>query len=149
MASAVNLATLHLPDRRMIRQNYGAIPMIECSGQDLRQVFLNLLLNVTHVTKHARGLHITTSAERDVVRILIEDRDWNIDPQLIGRSFDPVLESQSASGSYGLSLSLAYQIVRQMSGNLTVDLLPGGGTRVCVDLPIIESELQVAGETSQ
>lgn len=89
------------------------------------------------------------SALRRECSIEIEDHGTGMDEEIRKRIFEPFFTTKQEKKHAGLSLSRAYSIVRQHSGSITVDSLPGIGTKVEIFLPIdSEEKTSVSGETT-
>jgi C4-dicarboxylate-specific signal transduction histidine kinase len=134
--SAVHLATLHLGDSASVERRYAQLPSVTCSGQELRQIFLNILLNATRAEGDEARIRLRTEHRDDEVVVAIEHDGWTIAPILVERGFDPAFDGESTMGASGLGLSLSYQMLRQLGGDLEVNTGPRGGARVSVHLPI-------------
>jgi len=72
-------------------------------------------------------------APGDYVRLTVQDTGGGIDPQQLGRIFDPYYTTKEKAA--GLGLAISYSIVRAHGGAITVDSRPGQGSRFDVYLP--------------
>jgi signal transduction histidine kinase len=121
-----------------IERSYGAIPPVLGDSQELKQVFLNLVLNASAAIGEQQAIRIATSREDGRVVVRVEDDGCGIAPDVIGSIFDPFFTTKDVGEGTGLGLSIAYQIVRKHGGELTVDSAPGRGTCCRVELPAAE-----------
>jgi two-component system NtrC family sensor kinase len=123
-----------------IERRYGEIPPVLGDSQELKQVFLDLLLNASQAVAEQQAIRIETRHEGDRVVVCVEDDGCGIPAELIGNIFDPFFTTRDIGEGAGLGLSIAYQIVRKHGGELSVDSVPGRGTRCRVELPAAELE---------
>jgi two-component system, OmpR family, sensor kinase len=81
------------------------------------------------------GSRITVSARSSDghVRLAVHDDGEGIDPQALGRIFEPFFTADDAQGS-GLGLAIASELAECMAGRLSVDSRPGE-TTFTLDLP--------------
>ena len=106
----------------------------------MRQVLINLLANAVKFTATGEvRLEVSTvSADTGSARLRFDvvDTGVGIAREQIGRIFRPFEQVGNAidrSGGTGLGLSITAQIVRMMSGEVTVDSAPGQGSRFRVE----------------
>ncbi len=100
----------------------------------LRQVLLNLLSNAIKFTPHGSvSLHANAlDLGEQMVRLNFEVIDTGIGIQAEDRQriFQPFEQADSVQqGGTGLGLSISQQYVTMMGGQLTVDSIPGQGSR--------------------
>ena len=81
------------------------------------------------------GSRIVVSARRSDghVRLAVRDDGEGIDPQALGRIFEPFYTADDAQGS-GLGLAIASELAECMAGRLSVDSQPGE-TTFTLELP--------------
>ncbi len=119
----------------LIARSYGDIPPVLGDSQQLKQVFLNLVLNASQAVDEQQEIRVVTVREGNRVVVRVEDDGCGIPPALLGNIFDPFFTTKVVGEGTGLGLSIAYQIVRNHGGELTVDSAPGRGTCCRVELP--------------
>ena len=122
----------------LIERSYGDIPPVLGDSQELKQVFLNLVLNASQAVAEQQEIRIITARESDRVVVRVEDDGCGIPPALLGNIFDPFFSTKGVGEGTGLGLSIAYQIIRKHGGELTVESAPGRGTCCRVELPAAE-----------
>ena len=71
-------------------------------------------------TTTAQGL-----AAASYVRVLVEDTEPGIAPDLQSHVFEPFFTTKGAGDGKGLGLAIAYSLVRGWNGNLTLRSEPG------------------------
>jgi CheY-like chemotaxis protein len=117
----------------------------------LRQVFYNLIGNALKYTE-AGEVILTSSSKDGNVFIHVSDTGIGIEKDDFERIFEPhsrgVRQTGPQSGSAGLGLSIARQLIRQMGGDVWVSRsAPGQGAEFIISLPLtgIETEGAQAG----
>lgn len=109
------------------------LPHVLCSGDQLRQVFLNLILNGIDAMPEGGTLTVRTIAGLQAVVVEIEDTGTGIPEELRAHLFDAFFTTKP-SGT-GLGLSICAHIVAQHDGQIDVESSPGQGSTFRVVLP--------------
>ena len=123
-------------------------------GKDdqLRQVFLNLLLNaadaIHSVEASERGkISIRTSIKEEnddvshsVLEVLISDTGNGIGPETLQNIFDPFYTTKEPGKGTGLGLSVSYMIIEGMGGTIKAESGPGEGATFRIELPLVQEE---------
>lgn len=105
----------------------GDIPPVEGSEENLKQVFMNLIINACDVMPKGGVLSITVSSEGEQVKIEFCDTGPGIDPEIIPRIFEPFFTTKEPGKGTGLGLSVCYGIIKNHKGSITYrNLNPGG-----------------------
>jgi signal transduction histidine kinase len=126
--------------RGRIETLYTAVPMVSASSQELKQVFLNLLLNAAHAIDENGLIRVATLQVGGDVVVTIQDDGCGMTPELLERIFDPFFTSKAVGEGTGLGLAICHQIVRRHGGDIQVESEPGRGTIMRVRLPIRRDE---------
>jgi signal transduction histidine kinase len=107
-----------------------------CRPVALRRALTNLIDNAV---KYGRAAEVGLQADRDAVRLTIEDRGPGIPTAVREQVFQPFFRlepSRSRStGGTGLGLAVARTIVHRHRGEIALDDRPGGGLVVRITLP--------------
>jgi PAS domain S-box-containing protein len=121
----------------------------------LRQIFWNLLKNaVEHTPEGGRVSLGIESPDRDVIRVVVSDSGAGIDPDSVGRLFEPFEQASSdrVGSGLGLGLAICRGLVEAHGGSIEVES-PGrlGGATFRIELPACsppaeQSELPRKGE---
>lgn len=99
----------------------------------LKQVFLNLLLNSIDAIEPPGRLMVSAHQENGHVRVTITDTGCGIAKADLPRIFDPFFTRKS--GGTGLGLSVVHSIVQEHGGRINVDSVLGIGTTIHISLP--------------
>jgi len=122
---------------RVIRSFDPRLPKVHAYPDQLRQVFLNLLLNAEQSIDKLGRIKIATSqldAPQPSVSIEITDSGRGIDGDDLERIFEPFFTTRR--DGTGLGLWVAQNIVRQHGGRIDVRTGLGKGTAFQIILPI-------------
>lgn len=92
---------------------------VECDGEQITQVVLNLLLNAIQVLDEGSEVVVTLSEQLETVLISVADNGKGIDDSLKEQIFDPFFTQRK--GGIGLGLAVSKQIVMAHFGALTVE----------------------------
>ena len=127
------------PDFRniVITKSYSSnLPQISVDPNQIRQVFMNLVINAGHAMPRGGELEISTyrSADGKYVCAGIKDNGDGIPEENLARIFDPFFTTK-AEGT-GLGLSISYGIIENNGGKIAVESRVGEGTAFVVMLPI-------------
>jgi two-component system NtrC family sensor kinase len=110
--------------------------LIEADGDQLRQVFTNLIVNGLQAMPTGGTLSVSTvvDADKGNCRVSISDTGVGIPAENLGQLFNPFFTTRG--DGTGLGLSVSYGIVRDHGGDITVESIIGGGSRFTVTLPL-------------
>ena len=109
------------------------LPRVQCNGDQLRQVFLNLVLNAIDAMPNGGTLTVRTIAAPTLAMVEIEDTGIGIAPDVRAHLFEPFW-TDKPNGT-GLGLSISAHIVTQHGGQIEVDSAPGDGATFRMVLP--------------
>ena len=113
------------------------LPAIRGNGQQLEQVFINLLLNALQALADRKArVWVTAEADEASVRVSVVDQGRGISDEDLTRIFDPLFTTRPDQGGTGLGLSICRRIVENHGGDIAITSVPGVGTEVVVQLPI-------------
>jgi signal transduction histidine kinase len=123
-----------------VERRYGAdVLTVRGMGEQLVQVFVNLLTNAAQAAPAREGrVVVTTSldaAARCIV-VMVEDNGTGIAAEHLARVFTPFFTTKSERNGTGLGLSIVKSIVESHQGDIRVDSAYGQGTRFVIVLPI-------------
>jgi two-component system, NtrC family, sensor kinase len=117
-------------------ENYSkAVEVVEGDGDQLRQVFTNLVLNGVQAMPKGGVLTLRSAAvpEADLYEVRISDTGVGIVAENMSQLFNPFFTTKR-SGT-GLGLSVSYGIIREHGGSIDVESVPGSGSTFSVVLP--------------
>lgn len=119
------------------------IPKIFADPGNLRQVFMNIIMNSMYFTPE--GGTITIASDRDAagsllehepgVAVTISDTGPGIDPAILGKIFDPFFTTKPVGEGTGLGLSICHKIIEEHGGSIDA-VSDSGGTTFIIWLPL-------------
>jgi signal transduction histidine kinase len=104
-------------------------------GNQLQQVFLNLMLNALDAVSEGGEVRISARRDTDGVEIAVTDNGCGIAEQDVGKIFDPFFSTKGVGQGTGLGLSVSYGIVQAHGGRISVESRVGLGSTFRVWLP--------------
>ena len=133
------------PAIEIIKQ-YGDLPLVECYGREINQVFMNLIVNaidaledavINRKTTDNPTIHVITECiNHKMVRISFIDNGAGITPQVQQKIFDPFFTTKPIGSGTGLGLSISYEIVvDKHKGHLICNSTPNKGTEFIIEIP--------------
>jgi PAS domain S-box-containing protein len=116
----------------------------------LQQVFINLINNARDALAERSGaaLAIRTYRDNDLIFIDFEDNGPGIEKETLSKIFDPFFTTKEVGKGTGLGLSVAYGIINEHGGTISVESQPGSGAKFIVALPITKGA-QPSGEKTK
>jgi signal transduction histidine kinase len=123
----------------VIKEYRLADPSIHGDVAQLKQVFLNILLNSIQAMENGGKITIVTAAtpdREDFVNILLSDTGCGIPAAVLPRVFDPFYTTKE--NGTGIGLSISYGIVSKHGGQIEIESRQDGeakGTFVGISLP--------------
>ncbi|WP_350335907.1 sensor histidine kinase [Coralliovum pocilloporae] len=108
----------------------------------LGQVLVNLASNALDVFENEENkvVRISARSEGNMGLICVTDNGPGIDPDLGDSIFDPFVTSKSVGSGLGLGLPIAYNIIRDFGGRLSIASTSDEGTMFEIRLPRVMSE---------
>jgi signal transduction histidine kinase len=119
---------------------FQGLPTIVADETQLKQVFLNIILNAAQAMEGSGKLSITTITERKQIKVKIRDTGPGIPPEVVKNIFSPFFTTKEKGT--GLGLAISYGIIERHSGKIDVDTELGKGSTFVVSLPISTDEEQ-------
>jgi two-component system, NtrC family, sensor kinase len=120
---------------RVVESYSKAVEEVQGDGDQLRQVFTNLVLNGVQAMPEGGVLTLKSAEVGDagLYEVRVSDTGVGIAPENLSQVFNPFFTTKS-SGT-GLGLSVSYGIVREHGGSIDVESVPGSGSTFSVVLP--------------
>ncbi|MDD4052045.1 MAG: ATP-binding protein, partial [candidate division Zixibacteria bacterium] len=117
-----------------------SLPPVMGSSEQLKQVFLNLVINARDFTPDGGRLTIEIKKVDTYVRIAVCDSGSGIADEHLPRIFEPFFTTKEDGAGTGLGLSVCYGIVSEHGGRIEASNLPEGGSCFAITLPVAETD---------
>jgi nitrogen-specific signal transduction histidine kinase/CheY-like chemotaxis protein len=139
LEDAIALATHEIRHRAQLVRDYQQIPAVDGRAADLRQVFLNLLINAVHAIRegeaHLNEIQVRTWTDsRGRANVEIRDTGMGIPPETLPRIFEPFVTTHPGQ-ALGLGLVVTRDLITALGGQVVVESVVGSGTAIRVELP--------------
>jgi len=128
------------------------LPRVHGDSQQLRQVFLNLILNAIDASKKGDKIQVVVLPADDphYVAVKVIDAGEGIPEHILSSIFDPFFTTKGQGKGTGLGLSVSQGIIAKHGGRIRVSSLEDRGSTFTVTLPVttIPAELSSAKKGS-
>jgi len=118
---------------RIVTDDAGDIPPIRCDGNQMKQVFVNVLKNAIEAMPEGGQVTIRTDRTDDRVKVSVTDEGPGIPEELLAKLGQPFFTTKEKGT--GLGLMICQNIMENHGGKLTIGSTPGCGTTVEIELP--------------
>src|SRR5512145_2990268 len=98
------MASPRLRGRIQVERHYTGLPPVHCAVQQMKQVFLNLVVNAVQALDEGGTLWLTTRQVPDAVEVEVQDDGPGIPEEIQGRIFDPFFTTKPVGEGTGLGL---------------------------------------------
>jgi PAS domain S-box-containing protein len=116
------------------------------SASELREVFVNLIVNAVDAMPQGGSLTICATKKGDRLRLRFADTGSGMNEEVRERVFEPFYTTKGVQGT-GLGLAVSYGIIERHQGLISVESKSGKGTTFYIDLPVAASEDPVTQES--
>ena len=134
-------ATLDLVKKELLVNNIRLVteledlPCVLLNLDELKQAFLNIILNATQAMPGGGLLRIRSRLEGGRLQISFEDTGQGISKDDLPNVLNPFFTTKEPGMGTGLGLSLTHSFIRRAGGDLTLESELGIGTTVRIYLP--------------
>lgn len=119
-----------------IERDFGDLPMLWGRPGQLRQVFVNIIVNAAQAIETKGVLQLRTRADEDNVLVDIIDDGPGMDEETLNKLFDPFYTTKDVGSGTGLGLYVSHGIVTNHLGTLSAKNNDADGACFTVTLPI-------------
>lgn len=111
--------------------------LVNADKNQLCQVLINLLINAFDAMEHHGTLTLTTYRDPEQHRAYIEvsDTGCGIPEEHLSKIFDPFFTTKEPGKGTGLGLSMAYGIMQENDGEISIKSTGPDGTTILLELP--------------
>lgn len=130
------------------RTVFGEVPRVMANEAELRQAFVNLIINAIDAMPQGGDLTVRTGLRDDIVWVEIEDTGEGMTPEVLANCTRPFFTTKGTKGT-GLGLPMVLATVSRFGGKLDIWSEPGQGTRIRIELPALRGDLVAGGTAHQ
>ena len=112
----------------------GETPPVLANPEQIKQAFLNLVLNALQAMPEGGTLTLAAEMEEDRLRLRFSDTGQGISPENLERVFNPFFTTRR--NGTGLGLAITHRIIQGHGGRMEVESRVGEGTTFSVVLPV-------------
>lgn len=111
------------------------LPEIVADPMQLRQVFMNLLMNAVDAMPERGSMVLRTSFDETVcaITVSLSDTGKGMDAADLGRMFQPFFTTKA--GGTGLGLAISKRLIEEQGGRIAIESRLGKGTTFNITLP--------------
>ncbi|SHJ41985.1 two-component system, NtrC family, sensor kinase [Malonomonas rubra DSM 5091] len=118
-----------------VRNYHPELPALPLDRGQIRQVFMNLVMNACQAMPSGGTLTIQSVLEEHDVLVEVGDTGFGIEEEQLKQIFDPFFTTKERDGT-GLGLSISYGIIENHGGSIKVRSVLGEGTTFSIRLPL-------------
>jgi two-component system sensor histidine kinase AtoS len=124
----------------LVRDFDSHLPSITADPMQMKQVFMNLLLNAVDAMPNGGTLSLKTrfDAEARAVQIEVSNTGKGLDPALLEKIFQPFFTTKPKGT--GLGLAISKRLIEGHGGRIGVARNDGGWTTFTISLPAAQTE---------
>jgi PAS domain S-box-containing protein len=123
--STANIVWSMMKHSVVLKKRYADLPPVDGFPMQLKQVFMNLLVNAYQAIEERLGdsgergeIELVTELRGGRVIVAVSDTGVGIAAEQLDRIFDPFFTTKEVGVGVGLGLSTSFNIVRKHGGNL-------------------------------
>jgi signal transduction histidine kinase len=121
---------------QVVKKYMKDFPLVQAFPGELNQVWTNILDNAIDAMDMGGTLTVTTSIERNMVKVSIRDTGSGISPEIRNKIFDPFFTTKSVGKGIGLGLDMVKRIINKHRGEIKIDSVPGNTVfAICLPIP--------------
>jgi len=123
---------------RLVEEYEADLPFVKGDLNAVKQCFTNILENARDALekKKEKALRIRAYSRDNVVRVAVEDNGAGIHEEVRDKIFEPFFSTKDTGRGVGLGLTLCYEFLNKMGGNIEVESKLGKGSTFTVTLPV-------------
>lgn len=118
----------------------GDLPQVKGTRSELRDVFVNLILNAIHALPEGGRISLRSFVDEEGIGVEVADSGTGMPPEVAKRVFEPLFSTKGEAGN-GMGLAVAAGTMREHGGSIAVQSTQGEGTVFTLRFPI-ERETQ-------
>jgi len=121
-------------DITIMKDLSSGMPEITTDSNQLRQVFVNIVLHAADSMPQGGTLTIRSTVKNNSVVIGFQNTGEGIAAEDLSRIFDPLYITKEKGT--GLGLAVSYRIIKKLNGSMTAESEPNKGSNFVITLPL-------------
>ncbi len=106
----------------------------------INRAIQNVIINAIQASADKNGSVTVQCTKKDFyVDIYVIDTGYGIDPEQLGKIFDPYFTTKQGKSGTGLGLYITKKVVEDHNGSIKVDSTPGTGSTFTIRLPLLNN----------
>lgn len=150
LGDVVRMAKRIMPVSIAVTLEVAPSAMLRGSREELRNVFMNLLMNARDAMPDGGQITISATAvaldrpsaharhlprEGSYIQIVVKDNGHGMDEHTLARAFDPFFTTKPGERGTGLGLAMVFSSIRNHHGSVVAESTPRRGTTFRIMLP--------------
>lgn len=132
---------------KIVKEFETGIPMLSIDGDQIQQVFMNIIINAADAMGENGGmLTIRTAIHNGIVEVSFTDTGCGISKDNLSKIFTPFFTTKETGKGTGLGLAISYGIIQSHGGEIEVESETGKGSAFRVKLPIEKQKQMAIGQ---
>ena len=133
---SLEMFEFHLKPGITVKRDFAELPLVTCYPSQINQLCFQLLANANMAIHTTGEILLTTTLENDQVVFTVADTGRGIEPENLGKVFNPGFTSWTLNVGAGLGLAICYQIAQEHGGTIEADSELGKGSRFRFTFPM-------------
>lgn len=114
------------------------LPRLLVDRRHIKQALLNLIQNAMAAMPEGGTLGLSAEYSNDEVRISVSDTGTGISEELLTKIFEPYFTTKK--NGTGLGLTITFKIIKEHSGDISLESKEGKGSTFTIHLPVPQKE---------
>jgi PAS domain S-box-containing protein len=120
-----------------VDMNLPESPIIRGSASEIREVFVNIILNALDAMPEGGNLNISGAVSEGMAITSITDTGCGISEDVRQHIFEPFFTTKGVAGT-GLGLAVSYTTIERHGGTIEVDSESGQGSTFIIKIPLVD-----------
>lgn len=118
-----------------VKTNLKSNGFVQGAPTEFREIFINLMTNAVDAMSYGGEIDISSFNKDGDIIIIVKDNGIGMTQETMERIFEPFFTTKKDIGN-GLGLSIVYNIIKQMKGDIEVESKLGQGTKFIMRFPL-------------
>jgi len=133
---ALNVLSHRIAEKSVnVVRAYSDVPKIVADPADISLAFLNILINALESREEGLEISLSTGLSGNNVVVTITDNGCGMPEEVSSRIFEPFFTTRDVGRGVGLGLTVSYEIISAIGGDIEVSSEDGRGTTLSLSFP--------------